>query len=83
MMHLKMMLVRGSSERTRCGNWRLQRGSPLNPDGTESQVWIDPPPEAELGPEYIWEAVSAFPGLKERQGLGTVTARKFSRIPCR
>ena len=36
----------------------------LNPDGTESQVWIEPPPEAELGPDYIWEAVSAFPGLK-------------------
>ena len=38
--------------------------SPLNPDGMENQVWIEPPPEAELGPEYIWEAVSAFPGLK-------------------
>ena len=39
--------------------------SPLNSDGTESQVWIEPPPEAELGPSYIWEAVSAFPGFKE------------------
>ena len=36
----------------------------MNPDGTENQVWIEPPPEAELGPDYIWEAVSAFPGLK-------------------
>ena len=39
--------------------------SPLNPDRTESTVWIEPPPEAELGPEYIWEAPPAFPGLKE------------------
>ena len=38
--------------------------SPLNPDGTEGKVWIEPPPEAELGPDYIWEAMSAFPGLK-------------------
>ena len=29
----------------------------LNPDGTENQVWIESPPEAELGPDYIWEAV--------------------------
>ena len=27
-------------------------------------MWIEPPPEAELEPDYIWEAVSAFPGLK-------------------
>ena len=27
-------------------------------------MWIEPLPEAELGPDYIWEAVSAFPGLK-------------------
>ena len=38
--------------------------SPLNPDGTESEVWVKPLPEAELGPDYIWGAVSAFPGLK-------------------
>ena len=38
--------------------------SPLNPDGTENRVWIEPPPDAELGQNYIWEAVSAFPGLK-------------------
>ena len=37
--------------------------SPLNPDGTENRVWIVPPPEAEPGPNYIWEAVSAFPCL--------------------
>ena len=36
----------------------------MNLDATENQVWIEPPPEAELGPDYIWEAVSAFPGLK-------------------
>ena len=36
----------------------------LNPDRTENRVWIEPPLEAELGPNYIWEAVSAFPGLK-------------------
>ena len=38
--------------------------SPLNPDGTKNRVWIEPPPEAELGADYIWEVVSAFPGLK-------------------
>ena len=62
---------RGSSERTRCGNRRLQRGfhqSPLKPDGTESQVWIELHSEAEMGPDYIWEAVSAFPGLKGASG---------------
>ena len=36
----------------------------LNPDGTESHFGIDPPSEAELGPDYIWEPVSAFPGRK-------------------
>ena len=35
----------------------------LKPDGTRSKAWIEPPPEAELGPDCIWEAVSAFPGL--------------------
>ena len=38
--------------------------SPLNPDGTEGQVWIEPPPAAELGSDHIWEAVSAVPVLK-------------------
>ena len=68
MMHLKMMLVDaplkghvaaiGDYSGTFCQ-------SPLNPDGTESKVWIEPPPEAELGQNYIREAVLAFPGLKE------------------
>ena len=67
MMHLKMMLVEAALKGHvaaigDCSGAFYQ--SPLNPDGTESQVWIEPPPEAELGPDYIWEAVSAFPGLK-------------------
>ena len=36
----------------------------LNPDGTESKVWIEPLPEAGLGLDYIWEAVWAFFGVK-------------------
>ena len=67
MMHLKMMLVEAAlrghvAAIGDCSGAFYQ--SPLNPDGTESQVWIEPPPEAELGPDFIWEAVSAFPGLK-------------------
>ena len=67
MMHLKMMLVEAALKGHvaaigDCSGAFYQ--SPLNPDGTESQVWIEPPPEAELGPDYIWEAASAFPGLK-------------------
>ena len=67
MMHLKMMLVEAALKGHvaaigDCSGAFYQ--SPLNPDGTENQVWIEPPPEAELGPDYIWEAVSAFPGLK-------------------
>ena len=68
MMHLKMMLVEAALKGhvAAIGDCRgAFYQSPLNPDGTESQVWIEPPPEAELGPDYIWEAVSAFPGLKE------------------
>ena len=37
----------------------------LSPDGTESKVWIEPAPQAELGQNYIWEAVLPSPGLKE------------------
>ena len=37
---------------------------PLNPDGTERKVWIEPHPKAELGPDRIWGAVSAFRRLK-------------------
>ena len=64
----------------------------LNPNGTESQVWIEPLPETDLAPNYVWEAVSAFPGLKgaprawrhvqgershEFHGDGTVTIRRL------
>ena len=38
--------------------------SAFEPRRTESKVWIEPPLEGELGPDYIWEAVSAFPGPK-------------------
>ena len=43
---------------------RLFPGALLEPDGTDSKVWIDQPPEAERRMNYIWEVVSAFPGLK-------------------
>ena len=67
-MHLKMMLVEAALKGHvaaigDCGGDFFYQ-SLLNPDGTECQVWIEPPPEAELGPDYIWEAVSAFPGIK-------------------
>ena len=67
MMHLNMMLVDAALKGHvaaigDCSGAFYQ--SPLNPDGTESKVWIEPSSEAELGPDYIWEAVSAFPGLK-------------------
>ena len=38
--------------------------SPLNPDGTNNKVWIELLEKAELGRNYVWEATSAFPGLK-------------------
>ena len=31
--------------------------APLNQDGTESKVWIEPHPEEELGLDNMWEAV--------------------------
>ena len=67
MMHLKTELVEVTLKGDvaaigDCSGTLYQ--SPLNPDGTESQVWIEPPPEAQLGPDYIWEAVSAFLGLR-------------------
>ena len=62
MMHLTMMLVEAALKGRDCSGAFYQ--SPLNSDGTESQVWIEPPPEAELGPDYMWEAVSTIPGLK-------------------
>ena len=67
MMHLKMMLVDAALKGHvaaigDCSGAFYQ--SPLNPDGTENRVWIEPPPEAELGPNYVREAASAFPGRK-------------------
>ena len=65
--HLKNDVGRCSSERTRGGSrglqWSLLPGA-LEPQRTESKVWIEPPPEADLGPDYLWEAVSAFLGPK-------------------
>ena len=67
MMHLKMMLVDAALKGHvaaigDCSGAFYQ--SPLNPDGTESKVWIEPLERAELGQNYIGKAVSAFPGLK-------------------
>ena len=59
---------RGSSERTRCSDRRLQRALlPVTsePRRNRKKKWIEPLPQAKLGPDYIWEAVSAFLGLKE------------------
>ena len=63
MMHLKMMLV-GAALKGHVAGIGDCSGAFLNPNRTESKVWIEPPPEAELVPNYMWEAVSAFPGLK-------------------
>ena len=60
-MHLKMMLVDAALKEhvAAIGDCRgAFYQSLLNPDGTESKVWIEPPPEAELGPNYIWDSVS-------------------------
>ena len=38
--------------------------SPLNIDETENKVWIELLEKAKLGRNYVWEATSAFPGLK-------------------
>ena len=67
MMHLKLMLVEAALKEHvaaigECSGAFYQ--SFLKPDRTENRVWIEPPPEAELGPDYMWEAVAAFPGLK-------------------
>ena len=67
MMHLKMMLVDAALNGYvpaigDCSGAFNQ--SPLNPDGTDNRVWT----EAELGPDYIREAVSAFPGLNGAPG---------------
>ena len=67
MMQLKMLLVDAALKEhvtaiEACSGAFYQ--SPMNLDGTEHRVWIEPPPEAELGPDLIWEAVSTLPGLK-------------------
>ena len=78
MMHLKMMLVEAALKGHvtaigDCSGAFYQ--SPLNQDGTESQVWIELPPEAEMGPDHIWEAVSAFLGLKAPRAWDTYRAK--------
>ena len=60
MMHLNVMLVEAALKGhvaaiEDCRGAFYQ--SLLNPDGTESQIRIEPAPEAELGPDYIREAV--------------------------
>ena len=67
LIHLKKMLVEAALKGhvAAIGDCREDfHQSPLKPDGTECQVWIESPPEVELGPDFIREAVSAFPGLK-------------------
>ena len=67
MMHLKMMLVDAALKGHVAAIGDCSGAfypSPLSPDGTESKVWVEPVPVAELGPDYHWEAVSAFPCLK-------------------
>ena len=87
MMHLKMMLVETALKGHvaaigDCSGAFYQ--SPLNSDGTDSQVWIEPPPEAELGPDYNMGSRVSFPRSQgSTKGLGTLTARKFSRVPCK
>ena len=54
MMRLKMMLVEAALKGHTaaiedCSGAFCQ--SLLKPDGTESKVWVEPPPEAELGPD--------------------------------
>ena len=84
--HLKMMLVEGALKGHvaaigDCSGAFNQ--SLLNPDGTEWQVWIEPRPEAEFGPDNMGEAVSAFPGRMEHRERGTRTVRTCSRVPWR
>ena len=42
------------------------------------QVWIEPPPEAELGPDHMRDAASAFPGLNRCTGNNRDTTVAFS-----
>ena len=66
-MHLKMMLVDAARKGHvaaigDCSGAFYQ--APLDPDGMGEKVYIEPPPEAGLPPDVVWEAVPAFPGLK-------------------
>ena len=65
--HLKMMLVDAAKKGHvaaigDCSGAFYQ--ALLDHDGNQEKVYIEPPPEAGLGPDVVWEAVSAFPGLK-------------------
>ena len=80
MMHLKLMLVDAALKGHvaaigDCSGAFYQ--SLLNPDGTENRVCIDPPPEAELGPNYIWEAVVSIPRSQgSTESLGYVQCER-------
>ena len=91
-MHLKMMLVEAALKRHvaaigDCSGAFFQSLS--NPDRTESQVWIEPPQEAELGPDNIWEEnVGHVQCERSRVSIGAPkpwkrTVRTFSRVPWR
>ena len=65
--HLKMMLVDAAMKGHvaaigDCSGAFYQ--APLDPEGEGEKVYIEPPEEAGLGPDVVWEAISAFPGLK-------------------
>ena len=67
LLHLKMMLLDAAKKGNvaaigDCSGAFYQ--APLDPTGENEKVYIEPPPEAGLGPDVVWEAVSAFPGLK-------------------
>ena len=66
--HLKLMLVDAARNGHKadigdCSGTCYQ--APLDPTGQESKVYIEAPHEANLGPDYVWDAVSAFPNPKE------------------
>ncbi|CAK0853161.1 unnamed protein product [Prorocentrum cordatum] len=65
--HLKMMFVDAARKGHvaaigECSGAFYQ--APLDAEGTGEKVYIEPPPEAGLPPDMVWEAVSVFPGLK-------------------
>ena len=65
--HLKLMLVDAARKGHKaaigdCSGAFYQ--APLDPTGQESKVYIEAPHEANLGPDYVWDAVSAFPSPK-------------------